>query len=59
MCATLDPETVFYGPGPDLDACPGLTFDRLSWTEDWHLREETYSKALAVYISFDDRSLQF
>ncbi len=33
------------------DACPGLTFDRLSWTTDWHIREETYSKALAEIIN--------
>jgi TnpA family transposase len=33
------------------DACPGLTFDRLSWTADWHVREETYSKALAEIIN--------
>jgi len=33
------------------DACPGLTFDRLSWTADWHIREETYSKALAEIIN--------
>ena len=33
------------------DACPGLTFDRLCWTADWHIREETYSKALAEIIN--------
>ena len=34
------------------DACPGLTFDRLSWwTADWHIREETYAKALAEIIN--------
>jgi hypothetical protein len=33
------------------DACPGLTFVRLSWTADWHIREETYSKALAEIIN--------
>lgn len=33
------------------DACPGLTFDRLSWTADWHIREETYLKALAEIIN--------
>jgi TnpA family transposase len=33
------------------DACPGLTFDRLSWTADWHIREETYSAALAEIIN--------
>jgi TnpA family transposase len=31
--------------------CPGLTFDRLSWPADWHIREETYSKALAEIIN--------
>lgn len=33
------------------EACPGLTFDRLSWTADWHIREETYAKALAEIIN--------
>jgi len=36
------------------DACPGITLSRLSGVSDWHIRDETYSKALAEIVNFHD-----
>ncbi len=33
------------------DACPGTSLSRLSWIADWHVRDETYSKALAEIVN--------
>lgn len=30
------------------ESCPGATYSKLSWLQDWHIRDETYSAALAV-----------
>jgi TnpA family transposase len=32
-------------------ACPGTSYDELSWVADWHLRDETYTRALAELIN--------
>jgi TnpA family transposase len=37
------------------EACPGSTVARLSWLSAWHIRDETYSKALAVIVNFQHR----
>lgn len=29
------------------DSCPGITYAKLSWLQAWHIRDETYSAALA------------
>lgn len=34
------------------ESCPGMTYGRLAWAADWHLREETYRKALAELVNF-------
>jgi len=34
------------------NACPGMTFARLSWVSDWSLRDETYAQALAELIDY-------
>ena len=30
---------------------PGTTYERLAWASDWHIREETYHKALADIVN--------
>ena len=30
------------------ESCPGVTYSKLSWLQDWHIRDETYLAALAV-----------
>lgn len=37
------------------EASPGLSYERLCWTADWHIREETYSKALAELVNRQHR----
>jgi TnpA family transposase len=37
------------------DACPGISFDRLVWNADWHIREDTYAKALAEIVNFQHK----
>lgn len=36
-------------------ACPGTSYDELSWVADWHLRDETYTRALAELINVHHR----
>jgi TnpA family transposase len=33
------------------ESCPGVTYDRLSWLQAWHIRDETYSASLAELIN--------
>jgi hypothetical protein len=37
------------------DACPGTSLARLSWLVAWHIRDETYSKALAKLVDHQHR----
>jgi hypothetical protein len=37
------------------EACPGSSLSRLSWIVDWHVRDETYSKALAEIVNYHHR----
>ncbi len=36
-----------YGLSKMAESCPGTTYARLSWIQAWHIRDETYSAALA------------
>jgi hypothetical protein len=33
------------------EACPGATYARLAWLQAWHIRDETYSAALAELVN--------
>jgi TnpA family transposase len=33
------------------EACPGATYARLTWLQAWHIRDETYSAALAEVVN--------
>jgi TnpA family transposase len=33
------------------ESCPGVTYARLSWLQAWHIRDETYSAALAKVVN--------
>ena len=37
------------------DACPGTSLSRLRWVADWHVRDETYSKASAEIVNYHHR----
>jgi TnpA family transposase len=33
------------------ESCPGTTYAKLSWLQAWHIRDETYSEALAELVN--------
>ncbi len=33
------------------ECCPGTTYSKLSWLQAWHIRDETYSAALAELVN--------
>jgi TnpA family transposase len=33
------------------ESCPGVTYAKLSWLQAWHVRDETYSAALAELVN--------
>ncbi len=37
------------------EACPGTSLAKLSWLAAWHIRDETYSRALAEIVNFQHR----
>jgi TnpA family transposase len=37
------------------ESCPGTTYARLSWLQAWHIRDETYSTALAELVNTQSR----
>lgn len=38
------------------ESCPGTSLARLSWLVAWHIRDETYSKALAEIVNHQHRN---
>ena len=54
----LDPQVadaINLGLTKMAEACTGMTFNRLAWVVDWHVRDETYTKALAEIINYHHR----
>lgn len=49
--------TAILGDGINLglskmaESCPGISYDRLSWAQAWHIRDETYKAALAEIVN--------
>lgn len=37
------------------ESCPGTTYAKLSWLQAWHIRDETYSAALAELVNVQFR----
>ncbi len=33
------------------ESCPGVTYSKLSWLQAWHIRDDTYSAALAELVN--------
>ena len=33
------------------ESCPGTTYAKLTWLQAWHIRDETYSAALAELVN--------
>ncbi|HQR40224.1 MAG TPA: Tn3 family transposase, partial [Blastocatellia bacterium] len=34
-----------------VESCPGATYNKLAWLQSWHIRDETYSAALAELVN--------
>jgi Tn3 transposase DDE domain len=43
------------GLGKIAESCPGTSLSKLSWLVAWHIRDETYSKALAEIVNHQHR----
>jgi TnpA family transposase len=37
------------------ESCPGTTYAKLSWLRAWHIRDDTYSRALAELVNAQSR----
>jgi len=55
LLAALLAEALNLGVTKMAEACPGITFTRISWIVDWCMRDETYTKALAEVINYHHR----
>src|SRR5215207_2045332 len=40
------------GLGKMAESCPGTTYAKLAWLQAWHIRDETYTSALAELVNF-------
>jgi TnpA family transposase len=55
LFATLLADAINLGLSQMAETCEGMTFNRLGWMADWHVRDETYTKALAEVINYHHR----
>ena len=55
LLAAILADGINLGTTKMADACPGTTAGRLGWIGQWHVREETYAKALAEVVNHQHR----
>ena len=51
LLAALLADGINLGLSKMAASSPGMTFDRLSWLQAWHIRDETYTNALATLVN--------
>jgi hypothetical protein len=51
LLAVILADAINLGLTKMADSCPGITYAKLSWLQAWHIREETYSAALADLVN--------
>jgi hypothetical protein len=51
LLAVILADAINLGLAKMAESCPGSTYARLSWLQSWHIRDETYSAALAELIN--------
>jgi len=51
LLTTILADAINLGLTKMAEACPGTTYARLSWLQAWHIRDETYSAALAELVN--------
>ena len=51
LLSTLLADAINLGLTKMAESCPGTTYAKLSWLQAWHIRDETYSTALAELVN--------
>lgn len=55
LLTVILPDAINLGLHKMAEACPGTSIAKLSWLSAWHIRDETYSKALARLVNHQHR----
>jgi TnpA family transposase len=51
LLTTILADAINLGLTKMAESCPGTTYAKLSWMQAWHIRDETYSTALAELVN--------
>lgn len=51
LLTTILADAINLGLSKMAESCPDVTYAKLSWLQAWHIRDETYSKALAELVN--------
>lgn len=51
LLTTILADAINLGLTKMAESCPGTTYAKLSWLQAWHVRDETYSAALAELVN--------
>ena len=51
LLTTILADAINLGLTKMAESCPGTTYAKLAWLQAWHVREETYSAALAELVN--------
>ena len=51
LMTTLLADGINLGLSKMAESCPGTTYTKLAWLQAWHIRDETYSAALANLVN--------
>jgi Tn3 transposase DDE domain len=51
LLTTILADAINLGLTKMTESCPGTTYAKLSWLQAWHIRDETYSAALAELVN--------
>ncbi len=51
LLTTILADAINLGLTKMAESCPGTTYAKLSWLQAWHIRDETYSPALAQLVN--------
>ena len=55
LLTTILADAINLGLSKMAESCPGVTYAKLTWLQAWHIRDETYSAALAELVNHQYR----
>jgi TnpA family transposase len=55
LLTTILADAINLGLTKMAESCPGMTYPKLAWLQAWHIRDETYSAALAELVNAQSR----